>query len=558
MKGFATLMGAYVRGGRNGARLLRRQSRLKLGFIVLFAGGMTTGLFFLFLEGFRFLGALGGVGLMLVHRMLGLFFWGLGVMMVLSGFVTAFAALFRSRETADLLVRPAGLADTALFKYVECGVLSSWAYFFIVVPFLGAYAWHERIGLLFPFWALLLSVPFVLLCAGIGLLCCLLFVRWMPRSRLLYAAPFVLLLAAAARRVFGQAASPEAAGFPGGALQIGRIVPGLRLASNPWWPSWWLAEGLSATARGQPGRAAAFAALLVTSALVLGLLVEAAGRRLLHPAWLRAQEGSARRRKGRPLLSRWPEAFPGLGRPDLRALAAKDLRVFVRDPVQWSQGLVFFALLGFYFLNLRALHYHRLDAVWRNLVVFLNVFSVSAVMCSFGARFVFPQLSLEGHAIWILGLSPAGIERALRAKFVVAWTLLTAISLGLTALSAHMLGADGAVRALALLVAAALAAAVSGLSVGLGAVFLDLRHQNPAAIVSGFGGTLNLILNLVVLVATILPVGALFHLRETLPLGPAAFRGWAAAAVTWVLALSAAAAVIPLRLGRRSLRGREY
>jgi len=42
---------------------------------------------------------------------------------------------------------------------------------------------------------------------------------------------------------------------------------------------------------------------------------------------------------------------------------------------------------------------------------------LSAVMCSVGARFVYPQLSLEGHGFWIVGMSPVTMGRVLFSKF---------------------------------------------------------------------------------------------------------------------------------------------
>jgi ABC-2 type transport system permease protein len=551
-------LGALLRRGaralRNTGRVVRAQSRLKVAFVALFSFGMLAGLFAVFAEGFRFLDALGGVGLLLVYRLLGFFFWGLGAMMVVSGFVTSFATLFRSPETAHLLARPVPRSELALYKFLESALLSSWAYFFIVIPFMAAFAWHERMNPLFSVWTLLFSVPFVLIASGVGLLACLLAVRWLPNRRGIVFLPLAAFAAAMAWAVLRPVAGADADAAGGDAFFVGRLVPGLRLASQPWWPSWWLAEGIGAMVRGQVARGLALWGVLCANAAFVALLVEAAGRRHLYEAWLRAQSPAAGRLRARPILSR----LPAWGRPDLRALVAKDLRLFFRDPVQWNQGLVFFALLGFYFLNLRNFRYDQLDPVWRNLVAFLNVFSIASVLCSFGSRFVYPQLSLEGQAAWVLGLSPGGMRRALAVKFGVAWLSLLAISVGLTALSAAMLRIGPAAAATALLLAAALATAVSGLSVGLGAVFMDLRQQNPAAIVSGFGGTLNLILNLAVMLATILPLGFLFHAREAVPIGPGEFRAWLTAGVAWTLGLCGAAALAPMALARRALRDREY
>ena len=43
----------------------------------------------------------------------------------------------------------------------------------------------------------------------------------------------------------------------------------------------------------------------------------------------------------------------------IRLLLLKDLRTFCRDPAQWSQFLIFFGLLAFYFLNIPRLGLRR-------------------------------------------------------------------------------------------------------------------------------------------------------------------------------------------------------
>jgi ABC-2 type transport system permease protein len=121
-----------------------------------------------------------------------------------------------------------------------------------------------------------------------------------------------------------------------------------------------------------------------------------------------------------------------------------------------------------------------------------------------------------------------------------------------------MLDAEPALRRAALALAAGIATAITGLSVGLGAIFLDLRERNPAAIVSGFGGTLNLVLSMAFTIASVLPLASVFHLRATGRLGGAAFETSAALAVAAFAALAAPTALLPMWLAERSLARREY
>jgi ABC-2 type transport system permease protein len=243
---------------------------------------------------------------------------------------------------------------------------------------------------------------------------------------------------------------------------------------------------------------------------------------------------------------------------DIRAMVIKDIRTLLRDPMQWSQILIFFGLLGLYFASLRSFHYDRLPEMWRSLIAFLNVFSVSTVICALASRFIYPQLSLEGQGFWILGLSPTTMKRILLTKFGLAVVGTSSVSMLLMYVSTAMLRVDPVIRWIAILLALAVSFASSGMSTGLGAIFLDLKQRNPAAIVSGFGGTLNLVLGLGFMIVTVLPFAAMFHLAQQGHLGARWFGVSIAAAVAWTVALTVLAVVVPLWLGRRALHETEY
>jgi len=256
--------------------------------------------------------------------------------------------------------------------------------------------------------------------------------------------------------------------------------------------------------------------------------------------------------------------LPGLERGlhlmsrDIRAMVMKDVRTFLRDPMQWSQALIFFGLLGLYFGSIRSFHYNRCPNEWRNLIAFLNVFAVAAVQCSLAARFIYPQLSLEGRAFWMLGMSPMTHGRILGMKFLLSLISMLVVSISLMLLSTSMLQVEPVVRTVAMGQVAAVSFAVCGLSTGLGAVFLDLKQPNPMAIVSSLGGTMNLVLSLAFMVVAIIPFGLIFHL---LFLGYISrhemHRGLMAAGI-WLAVITVITAGIPLWLGRRSLSARDY
>jgi ABC-2 type transport system permease protein len=308
--------------------------------------------------------------------------------------------------------------------------------------------------------------------------------------------------------------------------------------------------------RGAWGRGALLWALLLLSTMVCLMAVEAAGRRCFHEAWERldAMPHRERARRGYGWGSRLLRWLP----PPARAVVTKDVVLFLRDPVQWSQAVIFFGILAVYFLNLRNLQYHLLPARWQNLIVFLNVFSVCAVMCSFGSRFIYPQLSLDGQSFWMLGRSPMSMGQILMTKFWTSAVSMVAVSTALMYVSVSMLAVSPQVCGAALALAVVMSLAISGLSTGLGAVYLNLRHQNPAAILSSFGATLNLVLCLVVMFVAITPVGVVVHSAETGTLPTGRYTTALLTALGWAALVSLLAGSIPLLIGRRSLVRRDY
>lgn len=539
---------------RNALLGLRWESRFKVAFIACFALAFEVFLGLLFLNGLRFLDKMGGAGTVMLGRLFSLFFLGMGLMLVVSGIVTSYATLFRSDEIPFLLLQPVHIEKIVLHKFYEATMLSSWAFFFVVLPFMTTYALHQRLAISCALWTFLLALPFLIITAGIGALLVLVFQRWLATLRLLRLAVWAGLAwfgVRLARLVAAGSADPDSFGF-----NLAKLIPGLRLATNPLLPSFWLSEGISCLSRGAWVRGLMFFGLLVSTALMMLIAVEWLGGAVFHEAWQRATCGFVRQRRARISLGSLQRPLSFLPN-DVRAILLKDLRTFMRDPLQWSQVLIFFGLLALYFANLRTLRYHELPEGWRNAIALLNVFSVSAVVCSLASRFLYPQLSLEGHGFWILGLSPLRLRRVLMIKFYAAASALVLVSAALMALCGHMLQTAIPVRVIGLATVCGISLAVCGLSLGLGAIFLDLEQRNPAAIVSGFGGTLNLVLNLVVMLAALMPFPLLFHLQRPTGVMPPWTTARLTASVIWLVTVCGTATVVPLYLGGRSLEERE-
>src|SRR4029077_5171010 len=103
----------------------------------------------------------------------------------------------------------------------------------------------------------------------------------------------------------------------------------------------------------------------------------------------------------------------------MRLLLLKEIRLFRRDPVQWSQCVIFFALLSLYFVNIRRFSY---NPGYSAMIGFLNLAVIGLILSTFTTRFIFPMISLEGQRFWMLGVLPIKRDVILWTKFLFAAT----------------------------------------------------------------------------------------------------------------------------------------
>ena len=78
--------------------------------------------------------------------------------------------------------------------------------------------------------------------------------------------------------------------------------------------------------------------------------------------------------------------------------------------------MIFFGLLCIYVLNLRNVAFNFQNPFWETMISYLNLAASALTLSTLTTRFVFPQFSLEGRRLWILGLAPIGLERVVLQK----------------------------------------------------------------------------------------------------------------------------------------------
>lgn len=552
---------------RNIVRSILSGSRLRLFMIMVCSAVFWSGLFGIFFEGFLFLASF-RIPDEIIAYLFSLFFLSLLILLVFSTGIILYTGLFQSREAGYLLTIPTSPDRIFAYKFQEAIAFSSWGFLLLGSPMMVAYG--ISVNAPWSFYALFLVflIAFVMIPGSLGGLGAILVAHFLPRRR-----KTVLILASAGLVLLGIGLALRVLQTPGDTLSrdwLDALLGRLQFSQHPLLPSRWMSAGLIGAARGEWAIALFYLMVIAAHAGVAYLLAAVVARDLYRPSYSRVQGGrSSRRRLGWYWLDTlFHRLFVFVPRP-IRLLILKDLRTFRRDPSQWSQFLIFFGLLAFYFISIRRLGYDVQNPYWTNLLSFLNLAVTALILSTFTSRFIFPLLSLEGRNFWILGLLPLRREAILWGKFAFATGISLVATEILVILSDLMLRVGSAMIALHVGMVAVLCLGLSGISVGLGARLPNLKEDDPSKIAAGFGGTLNLLVSLVfifLIVATLaFPCHLYFAQREFADSSDLAprfsdphFRFQISVAIGISLSIGAIATLLPLRIGIKAFERMEF
>jgi ABC-2 type transport system permease protein len=144
-----------------------------------------------------------------------------------------------------------------------------------------------------------------------------------------------------------------------------------------------------------------------------------------------------------------------------------------------------------YLYNFRVLDLDRnpyMSGMIKNVYAFVNLAMAGLVMSTVCARFVFPAVSSEGAAFWIIRTAPVPLRSFLWSKFwagLIPVLLLTEL---LTVVANNFLGVAPLLRGVAAVTVFFMSLALVGLATGLGARYPRFNADNPSQVAGSYGG----------------------------------------------------------------------
>lgn len=427
------------------------------------------------------------IGSLLAAKLLAMILLSFASILLLSNTIAALSNFFLARDLDQLAAAPVNSGALFRARLAETTLHSSWMVALLLVPIVAAYGVAYEGSVDFIPFALAVFLPFLLIPSALGSVFTLLLVNLFPARRSRDVLSVITALAVAGLVLLFRAARPEQLARPEGFANFMQFVAALDTPSSPWMPSEWVSEAVVKYLSGKAAWQPLLKLWIAAAALVaLGHAMYARGWRR---AFSMAQEGANQRSGQRPVRSWFDRALGVLG-PLRRELVLKELRVFARDSTQWSQLVLLAVLLVVYVANVRYLPLNGdgVTTLLRNVIPFLNLALAGFVLASIAARFVFPSVSLEGRALWLLRSSPLPMRDLLWAKFWVGAVPLLFLALVLVGCTNLMLGVLPFVHLVSLAAITALVFPLTALALSYGTFYPRFDSENAAQIPTSFGG----------------------------------------------------------------------
>ncbi len=467
------------------------------------------------------------------------FFVAMLAMLTFSNAIIAHGALFSRRESEYLLASPLSPADLVTVKFVESLAFSSWSLILLGLPLMAAMA-DRTPNPLFHLVFIAFFLFFIPIPGALGLLLAWLSAQYFPR-RLVRGAAVIASLGLLVLIVIGfrSLKMDEVS-----ETWLRTFLDRMSFVEHALLPNRWIAKGIDHALNQRTGEAVQYLAVTGANALFFSWLAVWLVSRKFHHAYDRATSGSQSGRRPAAKASGgicgWAFFYLPLR---LRLIAAKDLRTFLRDPLQWSQLLILFGLIILYLTNMP--HLDLNSGAPRLLIPFLNLCAISLILATFTCRFVFPLVSLEGQQLWLIGLLPMSRGQILLSKFAFAMTVTLFVTGGSTALAIMMLDLGLVWSFIHIATTISVCFGLCGLAVGLGARLPMFNQSNAARIANGMGGTANLLASLAMVTLVLTAVGyGTWRAHQAGDAGPPELSFLLPCAASWLIAITAGAAAM--------------
>lgn len=435
------------------------------------------------------------IGELLLYKFLSMIILVFFSLLILSNIVSALSTLLLSKDLEICHSSPCSIQDVFVSRMILSILDSSWMLVVFGSPIIMAYAWiyHPSIRFyldLLQTWFCLTSIS-----AEIGIFFTILIASLIPAHRVkevffvcgiaLFCAVYLLF----------RFLRPERLVDPNSFFAVAQYIKSLRMSDCYYLPSYWMSIILWKDLKGTSPDLL-YLLLMWNSAFALFYIDIWTAQLCYSKAYSKALEAKkGAKSSDSDMLIKLLTCVCGR---DIGILVYKELKSFTRDTAQWTQLMLLGALSVVYVYNFKVLPLSKMGialSLLQNEIAFLNIGFTGFLISAVCVRFVFPSVSAEGEAFWLIKTSPVPIKKMLWSKFLFYFPFLLVFSEAIVVTTNKMLFADTSVMLIAVVDTFFMTSSAVALGIGMGAIYPNFKYENISQIATSIGAVVYMIVS---------------------------------------------------------------
>jgi len=501
-----------------------------------------------------------GFGDILADKLLSMVLLTFFALLIFSSIINILSKLYLSRDLTLVHALPVSRSTIFLARWCESTVDSSWMVAIYSLPIFLSYGIVYKAGILYYAAAGLALIAMCLIASVLSALVVLFVAVFLPAGRIRTVFVFIGLLLFILLIVSFRMMQPEKLVNPDAFSSLLIYFRSLKTPGSPWLPTTWIYDSIRAALSGRAVSTFFNLTLLWSFSLASIFILTWIAGAVYFPGFSKSQTTPERLFRTAPKRKRAAAFLLSFLSPPTRAYVVKEIKTFFRDQTQWPQLFLIVALIVVYLYNFSVLPLEQspIRTVYlQNTISFLNMALAAFVLTAIAARFVYPAVSIETSAFWIVQASPMTLKTFLWIKFFIYYIPLVVLAEILIVVTNILLHVAPFIMILSTVTIFLMVPGIVAMGVGFGAMYPDFQSESPAQAVTSFGGLLFMILcALFIGLVVVIEAGPVYSVFM------AGFRGVRLTAMNWlwlagsflvVLILCALAVIVPMRLGERSL-----
>jgi ABC-2 type transport system permease protein len=466
-----------------------------------------TGAFLIFYRVLTYFQSVQDFGDILAMKLLSMMIITFFTLLLFSSIINSLSHLYLSRDLSLLHSLPVSVVDIFRSRWLVSAFDSSWMVVAFSLPVFLSYGLVYHAGIFYYLITFTAIVCMCMIASALSSMVVLLGAAILPAGKIRTLFVILGVLLAVLLVVVLRLIQPEQLVNPDSFASVVLYLNSVQALNLPYLPTTWITDTVRFALKSEWSSSGLNLALSTSFVLFLLFINETTAGIIYFRGFSRAQTTPKRLFKPVTLGGKsWEVLLNFLSRP-ARAFAVKELRSFFRDSTQWPQLFLICALIVIYLYNFSVLPLDRapIKTIYlQNVFSFLNVGLSAFVLSAIAARFVFPAVSMEGEAFWIIQSAPVSMKTFLWIKFFLYYLPLLLLTETLIVASNILLRVTPFMMFLSVLTIFFLVPAIVALAVGLGARYPDFKSENPAMSATSFGGVLFMLLSFSLIASVII------------------------------------------------------